>query len=116
MYFEFDFPFLMAVGIALLGVVVLVGAWVAGAAPTPNGGGALHASSVRTEGDNYGSSRWKTTWHRTRAASVATALFFPTLIVVLRAVRALNLDMDRRERRVWLQHPYEGQPLVQSGP
>ena len=114
--FELDFPPPMAVGIAISGVVVLVGAWAGGAAPAPAGGAVSPASLVGAAGYNAGSSWWKTTWHRTGAALVATALFFPTLVVGLGAVQALGLPQDGGGRRVLLQHPSEGQPPVQSRP
>ena len=76
----------MAVGIALSGVAISLGAWAAGAAP--DGGAVLAASLVGS------SSWWKTTWHRTGVASEASALFFSTLAVVLGAVLDLNITMD----------------------
>ena len=104
----------MVVGIVFPGVAVSVGAWAVGAAPA--GGVVPPAWSVRMVGENSEFSWWETTVHRTGAALVATALFFPTLVVGLGAVQALGLPQDGGDRRVLLQHPSEGQPPVQSRP
>ena len=65
----------MAIGIALSGVAVSVGAWAVGAALVPDGGAVPPALVAGMEGENDASSWWKTTLHRARAALVATALF-----------------------------------------
>ena len=59
--FEFYFLLPMAVGVALLGVEILVGTWSMGATPDPAGGAVLRASSVGMVGENSGSSWLNTT-------------------------------------------------------
>ena len=76
----------MAVSIVLLGVMVLVGAWEAGAAQEPGSGAVFPALLVGTVGDNDGSSLWKTDWNRAWATLVATTLFPPKFVIGLRAV------------------------------
>ena len=106
----------MDVGISVSGVVVLVSTWAAGVASAPNSGAVLPAPLVGMVGKNTRSSCWKTTWHRTGAASMATKLFSPTQSMDLGAVLALGLNPDGGERRTWLKNWSEGQTLVQSGP
>ena len=60
-HFELNLPPLMAVGIVILGVAVLVGAWDAVSVLMPVSGVFLLAFSVGTIGDNAGLSWWKTT-------------------------------------------------------
>ena len=93
-HFELNFPPLMAVGIVILGVAVLVGAWAPGSVLVPNSGAFLIAFFVGAIGDNSGSSLWKTTWHRTGASLVATILFSPTLVVGIGEVRALGIPLN----------------------
>ena len=89
-WFETDLSPPMAVSVAFWGVEVLVGDWTVGAAPAPADGAVMPVSSVGTAGDDAGSSWWKTTWFITRAASKASALFLPTLVMGLGAVWDLN--------------------------
>ena len=81
--FEIDFPPPMVVGIALLGVAVLLVTWDVGAALAPAGGSVPPASSVGMAGENTGSSLWKMNWNSNRSALVATTLFLTMLVVVL---------------------------------
>ena len=79
--FEFDLHLQMAVGIAILGVVVSVAAWAVRVAPAS--GAVPPAVLVGMAGENSGSSWWKTTWHSTRAALAVSELFSPMLIARL---------------------------------
>ena len=90
----------MTVSISLLGVEVLVVTWSAGAALATAGGAVPPASSVGIVGDNAILSWWKTNWHRTRAALVATAYFFPALVLGLGEVRTLGIPLNVGDRKL----------------
>ena len=104
----------MAVGIALLGVAALVGAWSTRAVPASAGGAVPPTFLVGMVGENDGSSWWNMNCHSTEEDLVANKLFCPTLVMGLEAVPALGLNLDVGERRTWLQHRSKGQPCVQS--
>ena len=86
-----------------------------GALPASASGAVLPVLSVDMAGENSGLSWWKMTWYRNGAASVATTIFSPMLVVVLRAVLDLGLALYGGGERggVWLQHWAEGQPIGQ---
>ena len=76
-----------------------MGTWAAGSAAAPAIGVVPHTSSVWMAGEESDSSWWKTTWHMTSEALVATALFFPTLVMGLEEVLALGLALDAGDRK-----------------
>ena len=69
-----------------------------GASPASASGAVLPVLSVGMAGENSGLSWWKMTWYRNGAASVATTIFYPMLVVVLRAVLDLGLALYGGER------------------
>ena len=69
-----------------------------GASPASASGAVLPVLSVGMAGENSGLSWWKMTWYRNGAASVATTIFSPMLVVVLRSVLDLGLALYRGER------------------
>ena len=98
----------MEVGIALLGVAVLLGAWDLGEAPVSTGVSVQTAPLVGTAGDNSGLSWWKTKWYRTGATLVATALFYTTLVMVLKAVLSLGLSLYGKEEEDLVASMFQG--------
>ena len=93
----------MAVGIEILRVAISVGTWDAGVVPKPSSGAVLPTSSVGLTDEYFGSYWWKTPWNRTGAASVATKIFSPTLVMELGTVLTLGLTLDGGDRKgTWL--------------
>ena len=115
-WFKLDFLTPIAVVVAVLGLVVLVGTWYVGEVPVPDGGAVPTALSVGTAGEAAGSSWWNMTHHMNGSDLMAVPVLFPTLVVVLGASQYLSLPLDRGESNFELQNLAKGDLRVQRQP
>ena len=94
----------MAVGVEFWGLVVLVGTWSAGVALVPDSVDVQPKPMFGTAGGDARSSWWKSTWYRTKKASMDATVFLNTLYVGFGVVQNLSLSLDGGDRKVFLQN------------